>query len=67
LPGICTDYGCLSHAAIVAREYGIPAVVGSPFFTKKFKDGDIVRIDSSTGKTREKDGLACCRLDVFNK
>lgn len=49
--GICTDYGgMLSHAAIVAREYGIPAVVGAQHATKKFKDGDIVRIDSSTSK-----------------
>jgi len=40
--GICTDYGgMLSHAAIV---------VGTQHATKKFKDGDIVRIDSSTSK-----------------
>lgn len=49
--GICTDYGgMLSHAAIVAREYGIPAIVGSQHATKKFKDGDIVRIDCSTAR-----------------
>lgn len=49
--GIVTDYGgMLSHAAIVAREYGIPAVVGSQHATKKFKNGDIVRIDSSAAK-----------------
>lgn len=48
--GIITDFGgMLSHAAIVAREYGIPAIVGTQEATKKFKDGDIVRIDSSTG------------------
>jgi pyruvate,water dikinase len=48
--GICTDYGgMLSHAAIVAREYVIPAVVGSQLATKKFKDGNMVCIDSSTG------------------
>jgi pyruvate,water dikinase len=47
--GIVTDYGgMLSHAAIVAREYGIPAIVGSQQATAKFKDGDIVKIDSST-------------------
>jgi len=47
--GICTDFGgMLSHAAIVAREYGIPAVVGTQLATKKFKSGDIVCIDSST-------------------
>jgi pyruvate,water dikinase len=48
--GIVTDYGgMLSHAAICAREYAIPAIVGSQDATKKFKDGDIVRIDSSKG------------------
>jgi len=47
--GICTDYGgMLSHAAIVAREYGIPAVVGTQEATSKFKNGDVVRIDTST-------------------
>ena len=51
--GICTDYGgMLSHAAIVAREYGIPAVVGAQNATKKFNDGDIVRIDSSNASVR---------------
>jgi phosphohistidine swiveling domain-containing protein len=49
--GICTDYGgMLSHAAIVAREYGIPAVVGSQAATKKFRDGDIIRVDCSSSK-----------------
>jgi phosphohistidine swiveling domain-containing protein len=47
--GIVTDYGgMLSHAAIVAREYGVPAIVGSQHATSKFKDGDIVEIDSSS-------------------
>jgi phosphohistidine swiveling domain-containing protein len=47
--GIVTDYGgMLSHAAIVAREYGVPAIVGAQHATSKFKDGDIVEINSST-------------------
>lgn len=47
--GIVTNYGgMLSHAAIVAREYGIPALVGTQEATDKFKSGDIVTIDSST-------------------
>lgn len=47
--GIVTNYGgILSHAAIVAREYGIPAIVGSRDATYKFKTGDIVTIDSVT-------------------
>lgn len=47
--GICTNYGgMLSHAAIVAREYGIPAIVGTENATFKFHTGDIVTLDSST-------------------
>lgn len=47
--GIVTNYGgMLSHAAILAREYGIPAIVGSQDATAKFKTGDIVTIDTST-------------------
>lgn len=47
---IVTDIGSkLSHAAIVARELGIPAVVGTEEATKKLKDGDIVVVDGSHG------------------
>lgn len=47
---IVTDIGSrLSHAAIVARELGIPAVVGTEIATKKLKDGDIVVVDGSKG------------------
>jgi len=37
--------GPLSHAAIVAREYGIPAVLGTQTATSQFKDGDHVSVD----------------------
>ena len=47
--GIVTDYGgVLSHAAIVAREYGIPAVVSCQAATQKFKDGDMINVDTGT-------------------
>ena len=47
--GIVTNYGgMLSHAAIVAREFGIPAIVGTQDSTYKFRTGDIVTIDSNT-------------------
>ncbi|MBR1851749.1 MAG: phosphoenolpyruvate synthase [Lachnospiraceae bacterium] len=39
----------LSHAAIVAREFGIPAVLGVGFATSKFKDGDTIRVDGDKG------------------
>ena len=49
--GIITDEGGLtSHAAIVSREMGIPAVVGTENGTTKLQDGDIVTVDGSNGK-----------------
>ena len=48
--GIVTDGGgALSHAVIVAREYGIPAVVGCIEATQKIKTGDKVRVDGDLG------------------
>lgn len=47
---IITDIGApLSHAAIVAREFGIPAVVGCGNATELLNTGDRVRVDGSTG------------------
>jgi pyruvate, water dikinase len=48
---IITDEGGMTaHAAIVSREMGIPAVVGTREATTKLKDGDIVTVDGSSGK-----------------
>lgn len=41
--------GMMSHAAIVCREYGVPAVVGTGFGTKKVKTGQRLRIDGAAG------------------
>ena len=47
---VITDIGApLSHAAIVARELGIPAVVGTGNSTSSLKTGDRVRVDGSNG------------------
>jgi phosphohistidine swiveling domain-containing protein len=47
---IITDVGApLSHAAIVARELGIPAVVGCGDATMRLKTGDRVRVDGGRG------------------
>jgi pyruvate,water dikinase len=47
---IITDLGApLSHAAIVARELGIPAVVGCGNATMRLKTGDRVRVDGGKG------------------
>ena len=51
LGGIVTDAGgLLSHAAIVAREYGIPGVVGTRDATVLIPDGARVRIDGGAGE-----------------
>jgi phosphoenolpyruvate synthase/pyruvate phosphate dikinase len=41
--------GMMSHGSVVAREYGIPAVVGVPEATTLLRTGDRVRVDGSTG------------------
>jgi pyruvate, water dikinase len=41
--------GIMSHAAIVAREYGMPAVVGTGSATARIKTGDRVRVDGDNG------------------
>ncbi len=48
---IITDQGGrTSHAAIVSRELGIPAVVGTKEATKKLKNDDVVTVNGSSGK-----------------
>ncbi len=44
--------GAMSHAAIVAREYGMPAVVGTGLATKRIKTGQTVRVDGDRGIVR---------------
>ncbi|MFN8456384.1 MAG: PEP-utilizing enzyme [Anaerolineae bacterium] len=41
--------GMMSHAAIVCREYGVPAVVGTGFGTKKVTTGQKLRVDGAAG------------------
>ncbi len=41
--------GPLSHGGIVAREYGIPAVVGIPSVTELLKNGQLVRVNGEAG------------------
>ena len=44
-----------SHAAIVAREYGIPAVMGTGIGTRTLTDGQFVTVDGSTGRVTAAD------------
>jgi len=41
--------GQLSHGAIVAREYGLPAVVNVPDATRRIRDGQVVVVDGTAG------------------
>ena len=41
--------GVMSHAAIVAREYGLPAVVGTGRATSAIRTGQMIRVDGSEG------------------
>jgi pyruvate,water dikinase len=48
--GVVTDIGgMMSHAAIVCREYGMPAVVSTGFASARLKNGQRIRIDGRTG------------------
>ncbi|WNB87530.1 PEP-utilizing enzyme [Cellulomonas sp. ATA003] len=47
---VVVDHGGLaSHAAIVAREYGIPAVMGTGDGTSVLRTGQLVRVDGDAG------------------
>ncbi len=41
--------GTFSHASIVAREYGMPAVVGTGYATQCIRTGDKIRVDGDSG------------------
>ncbi|MDR7081875.1 pyruvate,water dikinase [Arthrobacter ginsengisoli] len=44
--------GVISHGAVVAREYGIPAVVGVPDATTRLRTGQTVTVDGASGTIR---------------
>ena len=47
---VTDDGGLTAHAAIVSREMGIPAVVGTHNATSKLKEGEIITVNGTTGK-----------------
>ena len=54
---VVTDIGgVMSHAAIVCREYGLPAVVGTGRATAQIRTGQTIRVDGSSGVVTILDG-----------
>jgi pyruvate,water dikinase len=50
IAGLVTDTGgTTSHPAVLSREFGIPAVIGTSVATAKIRTGDRVRVDGSNG------------------
>ncbi|MEK7863004.1 MAG: PEP-utilizing enzyme, partial [Chloroflexota bacterium] len=53
---VVTDVGgSLSHAAVVAREFGVPAVVGCAVALETLRDGQLVEVDGDRGTVRPLD------------
>ena len=53
IKGLVTDFGgLLAPAATIAREYGIPAVVGTSTATESINNGDVIRVDGTSGRVR---------------
>jgi Phosphoenolpyruvate synthase/pyruvate phosphate dikinase len=44
--------GMMAHTAIICREYGLPAVVGTGFATVRIKTGDLIEVDGNIGLVR---------------
>ncbi|MFA6982056.1 MAG: phosphoenolpyruvate synthase [Patescibacteria group bacterium] len=62
---ILTDEGGrTSHAAIVSRELGLPAVVGSQSATKMLVDGEVITVDGRSGKVYEGDVTMIQKVDI---
>ena len=54
LGGLVAETGSvLSHLAILAREFGIPTVVGVEGALERFADGSVVVVDGTTGEVSE--------------
>lgn len=50
---IVTDQGGITcHVASLAREYGIPCIVGTRFATEKIRQGDIIEVDAFSGTVK---------------
>nr|WP_246073806.1 PEP-utilizing enzyme [Fluviicola chungangensis] len=60
IKGLVTEVGGLmTHGAVIAREYGIPAVVGVEEATQLIRDGDQIRVNGREGWVEVIEGRAC--------
>ncbi len=50
---VTDEGGFTCHAAIIAREFNIPCIVGTENATKVFKDGDVVEVDATRGVVKK--------------
>jgi pyruvate,water dikinase len=66
--GLVTDAGgTVSHPAVLSREFGIPAVVGSSVATQKIKNGDRIRINGTTGLVEILQAATMPKNDLMTK
>lgn len=62
IAGLATEVGsAISHGAVVAREYGLPAVVNLPHATHQLRTGQRVRLDGDAGTITVLDGPGAAR------
>ena len=53
IAGLVTDTGgTTSHPAVLSREFGIPAVIGTSVATQRISTGDRLRVDGSAGSVQ---------------
>jgi pyruvate,water dikinase len=53
IAALITDTGGVTcHAAVVAREFSVPAVVGTKDATRKLRNGQLVEVDGTAGVVR---------------
>jgi phosphohistidine swiveling domain-containing protein len=66
--GVVTDIGGpLSHSSIVAREYGIPAVLGTAVATRLIRSGQLIKVDGDAGTVRLLDGQEPQEIEPVTK
>ena len=50
---VTNEGGVTSHAAVIARELGVPCIVGTKHATEMLEDGDLVEVDAYAGVVRK--------------